>query len=98
MSVHFRHFYDKRKHAVSSCVNYRMKDLLLDVHSVVKIINLEFSRRRLADCVKELCYSACLTGSTIIFPHSTNEIIVFWRRRCRRLCLGPVYMGGGCPG
>ena len=60
-----------------------MKDLLLYVHVVFKTLNLEISRCHLADYVKEFYYSACRTCSTIIFPHSANQIIVFWRRRCR---------------
>ena len=50
----------------------------LCVHVVVKTINLEISRSRLADYVKELYASACRTCSTIVFSHSINEIIVFW--------------------
>ena len=40
------------------------------------------SRCRLADYVKEFYLSACRTCSTIILPHSTNQIVLFWRRRC----------------
>ena len=74
---------------------YRMKDLLLCVLVVVKTLNLEISRCYLADYVKELSENACRTCrmcSTIIFPHSTNQIVVFWRRRCRcrRPCLSSV--------
>ena len=61
-----------------------MKDLQLCGR--VKPLNLEISRRHLADYDKELYLSACRTCSTTIFPHSTNQIIVFWRR-CRRLPL-----------
>ena len=59
---------------------------------VVKTLNLEISRCHLTDHVKELYKSACRTCSTIIFPHSTNQIIVFWRRhcRCRRPCLSSL--------
>ena len=69
-----------------------MKDLLLAVHVVVKTLNLEISRCHLADYVKEFYLSACCTCSTIIFPHSTNQIIVFWRCLCRsrRLCLSSL--------
>ena len=49
---------------------------LLVVQIVVKTLNLEISRCHLADYVKEL---HC---STIIFPHSTNQIVSS-RRRCR---------------
>ena len=60
-----------------------MKDLLLCVHVVAKTLTLEISRCHLADYVKELYLSACRMCSTIICHHSTNQIIVFWRRRCR---------------
>ena len=56
-----------------------MKDLLLCVHVVVETFSLEMSRCHLADFVRALCKSACRTCSTIIFAHSTNQIIVFWR-------------------
>ena len=55
----------------------------------VKTLNLEISRRHLADYVKEFCLSACRTCSTIIFPHSTNQITVFSRCRCRCRCRRP---------
>ena len=69
-----------------------MKDLLLSVDVVVKTLNLEISRCHLVDYVHEFYLSACRTCSTIIFPHSTNHIIVFWRRRCRcrRPCLSSL--------
>ena len=69
-----------------------MKDLLLCVHVAVKTLNLEISRCHLVGYVKELYSSACRTCSTIIFPHSTNHIIVFWRRRrrCRHTCLSSL--------
>ena len=67
----------------------RLKDLLLCVHVVVQTLNLEIPRWHLTDYVKELFYSTCRTCSTIIFPHLTNQIIVFWRRHCccRHPCL-----------
>ena len=37
------------------------------------------SRCRLAEYVKEFYLSACRTCSTIIFPHSTNQIVLSWR-------------------
>ena len=60
-----------------------------DVVRQTTSLNLEISRCHLADYVKELYQSACRTCSTIIFTHSTNQSIVFWRRRCscRRPCL-----------
>ena len=67
-----------------------MKDLLLCVHVIVKTLNLEISRFHLADYVKELYESACRTCNTITFYHSTNQIIVFWRPRCRRPCLSSL--------
>ena len=59
-----------------------------DVVSQTTSLNFEISRCHLAAYVKELYQSACRTCSTIIFTHSTNQIIVFWRRRCscRRPC------------
>ena len=54
-----------------------MKDLLSCVDVVVKTLNSEISRCHLADNVKELYLSACRTCNTIIFPHSTNQIIFF---------------------
>jgi len=49
----------------------------------IKSLNLEISRCHLADYVRELHWGACRTRSTITLPHSTNQIIVFWRWRCR---------------
>ena len=37
--------------------------------------------------INELYSSACHMRSTIIFLHSTNHIIVFWRRLCGGHCL-----------
>ena len=47
------------------------------INRLKKVLELEISRCHLADYVKELDLSACRTRSTIIFPHSTNQIIVF---------------------
>ena len=69
-----------------------MKDLLLCVHVVVKTLNLEISRCHLAD------QSVCRTCSTIILPHLTNQVIVFWRGRCRcvaRPCYVPKAPNAG---
>ena len=56
--------------------------------------NLKFGNftLSLADYVKELNQSECRTCSTFIFPHSTNQSIAFWRRRCRcrRPCLSSL--------
>ena len=68
-------------------------DLLLYEGSlVVTTINLKISRWRLADYVKKFHLSACRTCSTVIFAHSTNQIIVFWRChfRCCRLCFSSL--------
>ena len=42
---------------------------------------MKISRRRFADYVKTLHQKACRTRTTIIFLHSTNEIIDLWRCR-----------------
>ena len=55
------------------------------VHVVVKTLNVENSRY-LAAHVKKVFLGACRTCSTIIFHHSTNQIIVFWRHRCPFPC------------
>ena len=60
-----------------------MKDFLLCVHVVAETLN--FSRCHLADYVKECYLSVWRTCSTIIFFHSTNQIIVF-SRRCHYCC------------
>ena len=48
--------------------------------------NMKILRRCLADYVKTLHQKACRTCSTIIFLHSTKQIIDLWhcRWRCRR--------------
>ena len=46
-------------------------------------INMKISGCRLADYVKTLQQKACRTCSTIIFLHSTNQIIDLWRFRWR---------------
>ena len=76
-----------------------MKDLLLCVHVLVKTLNLEISCCCLANYEKEFYLSACRTCSMIIFPYSTNQIIVFWRClcRCRRLCLSSVLVSSCDP-
>ena len=50
---------------------------------VVRTHRMKISRRYLADYVKTLHRKACRTCSTIIFCHSTNQIINLWRCRCR---------------
>jgi len=61
----------------------RMKDLLLRARRVLKTSKVKISRRRLADYVKKLHQKACQTHTTIIFLHSTNQIIDLWRCHCR---------------
>ena len=53
---------------------------------------MKISRRRLADYVKTLHQKACRTCNTIIFLHSTNQIIDLWRCRwrCRRQILSSL--------
>ena len=55
-----------------------MKDLLLRARVVVRTSNMKISRRRLADYVKRLHQKEC---RTIIFLHSTNQIIDLWHFR-----------------
>ena len=57
----------------------RMKDLLPRACVVVRTSKMKTSPRRLADYVKRLHQKACRTCSTIIFLHSTNQIIDLWR-------------------
>ena len=61
-----------------------MKDLLLCVDVVVKTLNVDISRSRLADYVCKVYESACRTCSMNVVPHLSNQI-VFWRCRCRCL-------------
>mgnify|MGYP007094317685 CR=1 FL=1 len=63
-----------------------IEDLLLRAPVVFRTSNMKILRRRLAEYVKTLHQKACRTCSTIIFFHSTIEIIDLWwrRRRCRR--------------
>ena len=55
-----------------------MKDYGCEFRLSLKSSDLEISRYRLTDYVKELYLSACRTCSTISFPRLTNQI---WRRR-----------------
>ena len=59
-----------------------MKGILLRAHVVVRTSNMKISRRSLADYVEKLRQKAYGTSGTII-PHSTNQIIGLWCRRCR---------------
>ena len=72
----------------------KMKDLLLPYwwcRQNIKI--LKFLCRRLTDYVRKLYQKACRTCSSIIFPHSTNQIIDWWRCccSCSRRFLGYVH-------
>ena len=68
-------------------VQAKIERLLLRASIVVRTSNMKISRRRLADCTK-LHQKACCTCSTIIFLHSTNQIIDLWR--CRRQILNSL--------
>ena len=72
------------KNTVFHCQICKFVGFLLPSSSwLLKLPNVKISRRRLADYVKTLHQKACRTCSTIIFLHSTNQIIDFWRCRCR---------------
>ena len=61
----------------------RMKDLVQRACVVKRTSGMKISRRHLADYVKKLHQRACRTCSTILFPHSTNQIIyLLCHRRC----------------
>ena len=70
----------------------RVKDLLLRTRVVVRTSNVKISGR-LANYVKILHQKACCTCSTIVFLHSTNQIIDLWRCRwrCRRQILNSQF-------
>ena len=59
------------------------RNLLLRTRLVIRTSNVKISRRRLADFVKTLHQKACRRCSTIIFLHSTNQIIDLWSCRSR---------------
>ena len=52
-----------------------MKDLVQRACVVKRTSGMKISRRHLADYVKKLHQRACCTCNTILFPHSTNQII-----------------------
>ena len=56
-----------------------VKDLLLRARVVVRSSNMKISRCCFPDYVKSLHQKACRTCSTIIFLHSTKQIIDLWR-------------------
>ena len=74
-----------------------MKDLLLRARVVLRTLRMNNARRRLVDYVKKLDQKARCTCSTIIFPHSTNQIIDLWRYHClcRRHFLHFLVLGTG---
>ena len=65
-----------------------MKVLPLQARVGVRTSNMKFSRRRLVYKSKKMHQKACRTCSTIIFLHSTNQIIDLWR--CRRQILNSL--------
>ena len=62
----------------------------------LKNFNMKISRCRLADYIKKLHQKACRTCSTIIFLHSTNEIIDLWHChwRCRHQIINSLLSYG----
>ena len=60
--------------------------IYLRVRLVIQALNLKISRCRLADYVKEFYLCACRTCSTIIFPHLSNQRVIFCLCCCRRRC------------
>lgn len=55
----------------------RMKDLPLLARVVVRTSKMKSSRRCLANYVKQLRQKACSTCSSVMYPHSANQIIDF---------------------
>ena len=66
----------------------RIKELLFYAYVVVKTAIVVISRCCFAEDGTKLCSSACRTCSTLIFYHSTNQILNLWRRYslCCRGC------------
>ena len=60
-----------------------IKDLRLYAQVVIKTINVVISRCCFAEDGTDLFISACRTCSSLIFPHSTNQILNLWHCRCR---------------
>ena len=50
---------------------------------LIKTLNVVNSRCCFAEDGTDLFITACRTCSTIIFPHSANQILNLWRCRCR---------------
>ena len=59
-------------------VYFSCKGRKLNVYRCELALSSQISRRHLADYGKKLHKKACRTCSTIIFPHSTNQIIGLW--------------------
>ena len=55
----------------------RMKNLMLRARVVVRTSKMKISRRCLANYVKQLRQKACITCSSVMCPHSANQIINF---------------------
>ena len=78
---HVYHLVQNRWSALSLAWHLKKKDLRLRAPVVVRTSNMKISRRRLADYAKSLHQKASHTCSTVIFLHSTNQIIDLWRCR-----------------
>ena len=62
---------------------HRTKDFRLYAQVLIKTVNQVISRCCFVENGTDLSIRACRTCSTIIFPHSTNQILSLWRCRCR---------------
>ena len=62
----------------------RTKDLRLYAQVVIKTLNVVISRCCFAEYGTDLFISACRTCSTLIFPHSTSQVLNLYPCRCRR--------------
>ena len=62
----------------------RTKDLPLYAEVVIKTVNVVILRCCFPEDGTDLFRSACLTCSTLIFPHWTNQVLNLCRCRCRR--------------
>ena len=58
----------------------RIKDLQLYIQIVVKAVNMVISRCSFKEDGTDVLVSPCRKCSTLIFPHSTNQIHNLWRR------------------
>ena len=82
--MHFRLFSTNGYHAKAKNERFTPVGSRCRVSLKIKIFGSSFGRHR-----KKLHPKACRTGSTIIFPRSTNQIIDLWRFRCCRHFLLP---------